>query len=239
MNIYCKPLLASVSVLALASLPTMVHAQTSTGTSTQTSTGYHPMQVGEGTPTAALPPPTSSHDAQPPVSAPVLPAGGVVEQAGVGGGTAYGRAGVLELGGNIGFNVASGQTTLTIAPTVGWFFADNLQISGIFGYRYANVNGSSSHTLQILAEPSVHIPFSRTIFGFAGLGLGLSYAEGPGAGFALAPRLGMNFVVGRSGILSPALQFSYSTNDVVQTQSGAMLAVSTSFGANVGYTVMW
>lgn len=231
----------SLSTLCLSVLPSIASAQTTTGNDPQAAptNDPQPVRVGEGTPTSALPPSRSDTDAQPRVSSPVLPTGGIVRQAGVGGTTAYGRAGVLELGGNIGFNIASGQTTLAISPTIGWFFADNLQISGIFTYRYANVQGVDAHSLQILAEPSVHIPFSRTVFGFAGVGLGLSYVDGPGAGFALAPRAGVNIAVGRSGILTPAINFSYSTNDVVQTSQGALLAVSTSFGANVGYTVMW
>ncbi|MFO0603507.1 MAG: hypothetical protein U0324_10050 [Polyangiales bacterium] len=235
----------TLTALCLTALPSIASAQTTLpGNDPQpipagSASAQQRIRVGEGTPSGALPPPRSENDAQPPVAAPVLPAGGVVQQAGVGGTTAYGRAGVLELGGNIGFNVASGQTTLSISPTIGWFFADNLQISGIFSYRYANVQGVDAHSLQVLAEPSVHIPFSRTVFGFAGVGLGLSYVDGPGAGFALAPRLGVNIAVGRSGILTPAVNFSYATNDVIQTGNGSLLAVSTSFGANVGYTVMW
>lgn len=223
----------SISSLCLSLLPAVASAQSTTVNDPQ------PVRVGVGASTNALPAPRSDNDAQPQVSAPVLPAGGLVQQAGVGGTTAYGRAGVLELGGNIGFNIASGQSSVSISPTIGWFFADNLQISGIFSYRYNNVGGADAHSLQILAEPSVHIPFSRTLFGFVGVGLGLSYVDAAGAGFALAPRLGVNIAVGRSGILTPALNFSYATNDVVQTPNGALLAVSTSFGANIGYTVMW
>lgn len=232
----------SLSALCLTVLPSIASAQTTVpGNDPQTvpAGNTQRVRVGEGTPSGALPPPRSEADAQPQVSSPVVPAGGIVQQAGVGGTTAYARAGVLELGGNIGFNIASGQTEVAIGPTLGWFFANNLEISGIINYRYANVQGVDAHSLQVLAEPSVHIPFSRTVFGFAGVGLGLSYVDGPGAGFALAPRAGVNIAVGRSGILTPAINFSYSTNDVVQTSEGALLAVSTSFGANVGYTVMW
>jgi len=225
----------SITSLCLSLLPSIAAAQTTTFSGNDP----QPVRVGAGASSNALPPPRSDSDAQPQVSSPVLPAGGVVQQAGVGGTTAYARAGVLELGGNVGFNVASGQTSVSISPTIGWFFADNLQISGIFSYRYNNVNGQDAHSLQVLAEPSVHIPFSRTVFGFAGVGLGLSYVDGPGAGFALVPRLGVNLAVGRSGILTPALNFSYSTNDVIATANGTLLTVSTSFGANVGYTVMW
>lgn len=199
--------------------------------------------VGNGTPSENLPPPRSDNDAPPPVAAPATPRGGIVEQAGVGGTTAYARAGVLELGGQVGLNISSASTNLTIAPTIGWFFADNIQISGIIGYRYNNVSvggiSADSHDLQILAEPSYHLPFSRTLFGFVGVGMGLSYNSANGAGFALAPRLGVNIAVGRSGILTPAAQFQYSTNDAIQTPNGTLVAVSAAYGFNVGYTVMW
>ena len=92
-----------------------------------------------------------------------------MQQAGVGGTTAYGRAGVLELGGNIGFNVASGQTTLSISPTIGWFFADNLQISGIFSYRYANVQGVDAHSLRCWPSRRCTSPSAGRCSGFAGV----------------------------------------------------------------------
>lgn len=223
-------ILTSAITLGALSFTSLASAQTTT---------QNRVVVGEGTPSGALPPSRSDNDPQPPPAAPVVPAGGIVEQAGVGGNTAYARAGVLELGGNIGFNINSSVTSVSIAPTIGWFFADNLQISGILNYQFSSVAGRDAHSLAILAEPSFHLPFSRTVFGFVGVGLGLSYVDGPGAGFALAPRLGVNLAVGRSGILTPALQFSYSTNDAIQTANGTYLAVSTSFGANIGYTVMW
>jgi hypothetical protein len=58
-------------------------------------------------------------------------------------------------------------------------------------------------------------------------------------GFAVAPRLGLNMMVGRSGIFTPAFNFNYSTTDAVQTNQGTLLAVNVSYGLNAGYTVMW
>lgn len=230
-------ILGSLVTAALAAAPSIAAAQ---DTPQQPVAGDTRVQAGALGSTQALPPPRSDNDPLPPTAMPVPGARvGVVEQAGVGGTTAYGRAGVLELGGNIGFSAASGQSSVTIAPTLGWFFADNLQLSGIFQYRYTNVNDNSAHSLNILAEPSYHLPFSRTVFAFVGVGLGLSYVDSVGAGFAVAPRLGMNIAIGRSGILTPALQVTYSTNDVISTPNGNLLAVNTAFGGNVGYTVMW
>lgn len=193
--------------------------------------------------TQNLPPARSDNDPQPRVSGPMLPPNGLVQQAGVGGDVAYARAGVLELGGSASFGYAGELLTLRLAPSIGWFFMNNLQLTGIVSLNYARTttNGVTSvgTSLNILAEPSAHFPLSRTVFLFAGLGLGLSYADGPGAGFALAPRLGADFMIGRSGILKPAITLVYSTSGVVETPQGTLLTASTSFGINLGYSVMW
>ena len=210
------------------------------------------VQVGAGTPPAALPPSRSDNDPAPRVAAPVVPAGGIVSQAGIGGSTAYGRPGVVELGGSLGLNISGDNRQLTIAPSIGWFFTDNLQISGIVGFNYAHTStttaggqsvSSSASSLNVLAEPSYHLPLTRSLFAFLGVGLGLAYNSRDGAGFALAPRLGMNIMIGRSGILSPALQFVYSTTNLNvpapgESSTSTAQAVNTSFGFNVGYTIM-
>lgn len=186
-----------------------------------------------------LPPPRSFDEPPPPAPAPTVRASGITEQAGVGGTQAYARAGVLELGGAAGFSHATDFTQLNISPQVGWFFIDNLELSAIVGFHYINTGGTDSTFATGLVEPSYHLPFTDTVFGFLGVGAGLSYSKGPGAGFAVAPRLGANILVGRSGILTPALQLIYTTSDAVQTAQGTLLGVSTSYGINVGFTVMW
>jgi hypothetical protein len=238
-------------MVGVTTLSSVVHAQTGGNMSTGATVNTTEVRVGNGSPPSTLPPSRSDNDPAPPVAAPMVPAGGVVSQAGVGGSTAYGRPGVVELGGSLGLNISGNNRQLTIAPTVGWFFTDNLQLSGIIGFNYANTTStvggqsvsSSASSLNLLVEPSYHLPISRTLFAFLGLGLGLAYNSRDGAGFALAPRLGMNIMIGRSGILSPALQFVYSTTNLNvpapgEATTGAVQAVNTSFGLNVGYTIM-
>ena len=236
-------------ISALITVPSLAFAQQPQGDTTtdvydsdDTTTHVqspHQVTVGEGAPSTALPPPQDDHDAQPSPAAPSLPVGGVTEQAGVGGTQSYARAGVLEFGGSVGFSRASGFTQVNVSPSIGWFFMDNVEISGIVGMNYINADGESSAFLTVLAEPSLHIPFSNTLFGFIGGGIGLGYSDETGAGLALAPRVGMNILIGRSGILTPALQMVYSTTEAIQTSQGTLLAVNTSFGANMGFTVMW
>jgi hypothetical protein len=95
-----------------------------------------------------------------------------------------------------------------------------------------------------LVEPSYHIPFNRTTFGFLGMGIGAAYLSELGGGLAVAPRIGANFLVGRSGVLSPSLSYEYTTHNVetVDEEMGqdiTLVAVSSALRVNIGYTAMW
>ncbi len=188
-----------------------------------------------------LPQPKSDDDPKPEVAGPAVPPGGIVKQAGVGGVTGYGRSGVLELGGAAGFRVGTDLTQVNVAPSFGWFVADNLQLSAILDIGYVSTSEEDATTVSALVEPSYHLPFNRSVFGFFGFGMGVAYTDQAdlGAGFALAPRLGMNVLVGRSGILTPFMSWQYTTHDTAATQNTTLVAVSSAFRFNVGYTVMW
>lgn len=204
------------------------------------------LKTAPPTPEENLPPPTSDNDPAPPVAGPVagLPDTGVVEQAGIGGTTAYGRAGVLELGGHAGFMLAPGFRNINIAPMVGWFVADNIEVSGILGLSNIRAGDSSATVWSALVEPSYHIPVNRTLFGFFGMGIGAAYVSELGAGLAVAPRVGLNFLVGRSGVLTPSLSYEYTTHNVQtideeMNKDITLVAVSSAMRVNIGYTAMW
>jgi hypothetical protein len=238
MRILSKTIFSSICVAALA---VTAHAQAPDEDASKTA---------PPTPEEALPPPVSDRDPAPPVAQPdvALPPGGLVEQAGIGGVVGYGRAGVLELGGSAGLVLANDFRNINVSPSIGWFVADNFQLSGILGVSHVQVEedgaDSDATVFSALVEPSYHLPFNRSMFGFAGLGVGGSYISGLGGGFALAPRIGANFLVGRSGILTPSLSYEYTTHSVddVGEDMGkdiAQVAVSSALRVNVGYTVMW
>lgn len=202
--------------------------------------------LGEGAPASTLPAPRSDNDPQPPVAAPTVPVTGVTKQAGVGGTQAYGRAGVLELGGSAGFSAADNYARYELSPSIGLFVLDNVQLSLITAFNHIRLgdtdtsDGDNLTELRALVEPSFHLPLSQTVFGFLGLGAGVSYLTGSDAGFALQPRIGANFLVGRSGVLTPAFNVAYSTVESLRTPEGTrLLGINTSYGLNVGYTVMW
>src|SRR5688572_17635732 len=71
-------------------------------------TGTKRVRVGEGTPRGSVPPVQNVEEPPPPPAPAVtLPESGVIKQAGIGSPIAYGRVGVLELGGSAGFSAAS------------------------------------------------------------------------------------------------------------------------------------
>jgi hypothetical protein len=246
MRILSKTMFTSVLMMAASSVamaddpqPAPVAQSGATGTPGSTATP---------TPTSELPAPTSDHDVAPPVASPgaALPPGGFVEQAGVGGVVGYGRAGVLELGGSAGFTIASDYRNINFSPSVGWFLADNLEITGILSISNIKAGGETSTLWSALAEPSYHVPFNRSMFAFAGLGVGASHISGLGTGFAMAPRAGMNFMVGRSGVLTPSISYQYTTIDSTMTgdptpgnTTVTVVALTSAVLFNLGYTAMW
>lgn len=193
------------------------------------------------TPSGQLPPSQSDNDPAPPVPSPAvnLPPTGVVQQAGVGGEVGYARAGVLELGGSAGFMLANDFRNITVSPSIGWFVADNLELSGIVSVSNIKAATESSTMWTAVVEPSYNLPFNRTTFGFLGMGVGAAYEERMGAGLAVAPRIGAKFLVGRSGILTPSLQYTYITHNTMTEDDVTVVALTNTLQFNVGYTAMW
>lgn len=165
---------------------------------------------------------------------------GVLTQAGIGSETAFARAGVVELGGSVSFTSAEQLTALSFAPTAGYFFADNLQISGILNWNYSKVDdGDARNVISLIAEPSFHYPLSNEQFVFVGLGAGALFQEDVDTGLAVSPRLGFKHLVGRSGMMTVDVRSIYSLNDsAVSTSEGTVLTVKSAYGIGLGYTVL-
>jgi hypothetical protein len=206
-----------------------------------------PEATAAPTPTNQLPPAQSDADPAPPVPVPNVPGltGDVVEQAGVGGSVGYGRAGVLELGGSAGLTMAQDIRAVNFSPSIGWFLVDNFEISGILDIANLKAGGEDATMFAALIEPSFHLPLNRSMFGFIGMGVGASYVSEMGSGLAVAPRIGMDFLVGRSGILRPSLSYQYTTHDAMGSVDGdgntnvTLVAISSALRFNIGYSTMW
>jgi len=73
--------------------------------------------------------------------------------------------------------------------------------------------------------------------GFFGAGVGSSYAKTTGFGVEIAPRGGINLLVGGSGVLTAAFSYVYVASrnpDEGQTEPN-----SSQTGFQMGYTVAW
>lgn len=206
-----------------------------------------PEATAAPTPSGQLPPATSDADPAPPVPTPNVPGfgGEVVEQAGIGGMVGYGRAGVLELGGAAGLTLAQDIRAVNFSPSIGWFLVDNFELSAILDVTNLKAGGEDATLWSALAEPSLHIPFNRSLFGFVGMGVGAAYVSELGTGLAVAPRIGMDVMVGRSGILRPSLAYEYTTHDAMGSIDNegntnvTLVAISSALRFNIGYSTMW
>jgi len=185
------------------------------------------------------------------------PADDVEANAGMGSGIAYARRGTGEFGGSFSFALANDVTNLSADPSIGWFLWDNLELSGIIGVRHTSVAADSvsadmrsqTNQFNFLVEPSAHIPFNDALFWAVGVGGGLALADNvdddPGleSGFALAPRTGLQFLVGRSGLLNLGGRYTAVFTDIepeVRPLDGAaVLAFANVFDIQAGYTVMF
>ncbi len=234
--------LLSTALVMLA--PTVAFAQ---GVSDPDPDAHTPQSTAPPTPTGELPPVQSDADPAPPVPSPRIPGitGDVVEQAGVGGRVGYARAGVLELGGSAGLTLAQDIRAVNFSPSIGWFLTDNFELSGILDVTNLKAGEEDATLWSALVEPSFHVPFNRMMFGFVGMGVGAAYASELGSGLAVAPRVGLDFLVGRSGILRPSLQYEYTTHDAMGTvdENGntdvTLVAISSTLRFNIGYSTMW
>jgi len=173
---------------------------------------------------------------EPPGSVKQLEGGQPVDvaiKAGEGSPIAYGRRSVVELGGSLAFTHQSETTTFTFTPTVGYFVADNFELSLLPELRItdveANDEGDSAADVSIggAVEPSFHLAFNPSLYGFLALGVGVRYAEDPGFDLFFRPSLGMDIMIGRSGILKPAVFMDVGVNEG-----------TTAGGFQAGFTVM-
>jgi hypothetical protein len=146
----------------------------------------------------------------------------------------YGRAGLYEVGGSAGLLLAPDVHTVTVAPAIGWFVADNFEISGLLDA--SKIDGVVM--VSSLVEPSYHVPITRRLFGFLGMGIGYAYLEDRGGALAMAPRIGANLCVGRSGVISPSLSYGVTTHANPAMEDAAAVTAG-ALRINLGFTSIW
>lgn len=164
----------------------------------------------------------------------------VKRQSGIGSNFAFSEAGVVELGGSLGYTSAEKYTEANISPSIGYFIANNVQFSLLGNVSYVKIDGQKQRNVgSLILEPSYHIPLTNTNFVFLGVGAGALFEYKEKTGTAIAPRLGYKTLVGRSGMLTFAFQPIFGLNEAdVQTSQGTVLTVKQANNVQVGYTVL-
>ena len=155
----------------------------------------------------------------------------------------YGDRGVVEAGVATGAMLAS-HLSATVAPSIGWFLADNAEVTAIAAMTHVVAGSRSSTYGTLLVEPSYHYALNATTFAFAGLGFGAGYVDKVGLGLAFAPRVGVNVRVGTNGIVTPSLSLEYMTHGIDSTTVATTMSTSTvevpnALRLNIGYSQIW
>jgi hypothetical protein len=195
-------------------------------------------------------PSTADPTVKPDAPAPEIPnpAEDVRTYAGVGSNVAYAERGVGEFGGSMSLALSNGLFNVSADPSLGYFMFDNVELSGVVGVRHLAVEGETADQVSLMAEPSVHFPINDGLFWVGGVGVGAALADTSGsnfdAGLALAPRTGVQIMLGRSGLLNLGGRYSAVFSDVETPVGGpldgeALLAFRNTFELQGGYTVMF
>ena len=140
----------------------------------------------------------------------------------------YGAPRTIEAGGSAGLSVATDSRDFNLTPQIGWFFAPDQEISAIVSVTRVSSDMDTSTLFTALVEPSYHVALAPRFYGFFGLGVGGTWAPSVGGGVAIAPRLGANWPIGGSGVITPSVSWQYAT-----------LGVGSALRLNLGYTVIW
>jgi hypothetical protein len=123
----------------------------------------------------------------------------------------YAAESTFEVGGSVALNWTSETFDMVIGPSVGWFVADQWELSILTRYAYSSVeqeDGTRESTDRgsILFEPSFHHPLRADgLYLFVGLGVGIGYDDDK-FDFETVPRVGLNIGVGRAGVFTPAIR---------------------------------
>lgn len=152
----------------------------------------------------------------------------------------YAEKGVLELGGAVSLVKANSFTQIGVTPTFGWFFIDYVELSVMPTVEWVKTfQNSGKGRYSILLEPSFHISVGGPVFAFFGAGTGVVYERETGGGLAIAPRTGINVLIGGSGVLNLSVSYEYTATKRTAIEDGSTDPHTSTFGIQSGYSVAW
>lgn len=124
-----------------------------------------------------------------------------------------------------------------IGPTIGWFIYDGIQLA----YRHDIYGGTATRGIGVatlaVIDVSVHLRMNDRLLGFAGVGPGFSY-NGETAGVGGKGRLGLDVLIGRSGLFRPAACFTATSNPLLDLR-GTPSSHNWNFGLELEYAALF
>ena len=152
----------------------------------------------------------------------------------------YGDAGRTELGAAFGATIAADVRDLSASIAIGRFVAPRFELSALASIANVQAGAQSATLWSSVVEPAYHLALAPSIDGLLGMGVGVAYTRRLGTGLAVAPRIGVRFPVGRFGVLTPALSFTYVTHRALDPVAElATDAVTRALRIQLGYAITW
>jgi len=162
----------------------------------------------------------------------------VVEQAGVGGPLAYASATVLEVGGSGAMSVSGERLYLRMAPFVAWFVVDGFRLSYMHELYVSKVEKDYRISTALVLGGDVHFRLSDRLLIGTGPEVGALY-NGDKWGVLIRPKVTLDILIGRSGILHPGLFFSWSSVDIIDASGQDTPGENIAFGFDIAYAAMF
>jgi hypothetical protein len=150
----------------------------------------------------------------------------------------YGEKWVREAGGSLGFMIAPQFHSMTVAPSFGYFIADNVQLSTILSLTNIKAGEAESTIVTATLEPSYHLRLDSKTYAFAGMGFGYSYMRGIGSGLTYTLRFGTQFLFGGNNLFIPSISYDFRTNKE-DMPTLAEIAAESALRINLGYATIW
>lgn len=163
----------------------------------------------------------------------------VVEQVGVGSRVPYGAQNVLEVGGSgSAFYTGTGFYG-RIAPFAGWFIIDGLELTYSNEVNIGLRDGEDLRVAFIMSiEPSLHLPLIDHMWLAIGAAGGVLY-NGVEAGAVVSPRVGIDLLVGRSGMLHISALATLATTDLMGPTATPDQSSQWRAGADIAYAALF
>jgi hypothetical protein len=162
----------------------------------------------------------------------------VVEQAGVGGPLSYGTATVLEVGGAGSMSFAGKHLYLRMVPFVAWFVLDGLQLSYLHEIYVTKQNSRYRVATAPMLGASAHFRLTDRLLIATGPECGALY-NGDEWGVLARIKLGLDILVGRSGVLHPSIYGAWASVDTIDAGGTTVFGQHVSLGFDIAYAAMF